>query len=436
MNLILEPDSKMLNIFNLPAVKFDDNFIWGAATAGHQVEGNNCHSDHYQREVEFDYPEKSGLACNHWELYREDVAMMKGLGLQGYRLSIEWSRIEPEEGRRDEAALARYLDLLERLKQNNIKIFVTLHHFSVPAWFDKLGGFKKRENVHYFECHTAYLAARIKDYVDFWMVSNEFNICGGNGPEAAELRANELYAHARCYHIIKLYSSAPVSSAHALRVCVPQDPFDRFDCQLAELDDWMSNEFFFHGGRTGEIVFPFRDGEDVPELKGALDYWAINYYTRRIISARKKNIDAQPYAATHLPMIERDIYLEEFFPEGLTNGLLRLKDKPVYITENGVCADDDRWRVLKMALDISALADAAKRGVDVRGYLHWSLLDNYEWGSFVPRFGLVDIDFQTFERTPKPSAYFLKDIIAQGGFDRELLRKYLPELPEFKLYSK
>ena len=124
-----------------------------------------------------------------------------------------------------------------------------------------------------------------------------------------------------------------------------------------------------------------------------------------------------------------------FYPDGLRNGLLRLTDKPIYITENGNCCDDDRWRILKLALDLAALKDAMDHGATVRGYLHWSFMDNYEWSSFIPRFGLVDVNFKTLKRTPKPSAYFFRDIIMSGGkFDGKLVQKYLPEMPVLKLY--
>lgn len=140
------------------------------------------------------------------------------------------------------------------------------------------------------------------------------------------------------------------------------------------------------------------------------------------------------YTATHQKMIDKDFYLEEVFPEGLLNGLQRLKDKPVYITENGICCDDDRWRILKLASDLAAISDAIKKGVDVRGYLHWTTMDNYEWSSFVPRFGLVHVDFKTFKRTPKNSAWFYKELIELNGFDGTLVQKYIPELPVLKLY--
>lgn len=121
------------------------------------------------------------------------------------------------------------------------------------------------------------------------------------------------------------------------------------------------------------------------------------------------------------------------YPEGMTSMLERFNDRPVYITENGCCCDDDRFRVVYLALYLSAVHDAIERGVDVRGYLYWSLMDNYEWSSFIPRFGLVHVDFETFKRTPKPSALFFKDIIARNGFSQDILRNYLSEMPSLGL---
>lgn len=128
-------------------------------------------------------------------------------------------------------------------------------------------------------------------------------------------------------------------------------------------------------------------------------------------------------------MIDKDFYLEEMYPEGMTAMLERFRDKPVYITENGCSCNDDRFRIVYLALYLSAVHDAVRRGMDVRGYLYWSLMDNYEWSSFLPRFGLVDVDFKTFERTPKPSAAFYREIIENNGFSQQILRKYLHELP-------
>jgi len=149
-----------------------------------------------------------------------------------------------------------------------------------------------------------------------------------------------------------------------------------------------------------------------------------------MIDARKKYLDGSRYQHKELKMTDlKSFYLEEMYPEGLLSILGRLRDKPIYISENGCSCDDDRFRIVYLALYWSALADAIRLEADVRGYLYWSLLDNYEWGSFKPHFGLCHVDAKNFIRTPKPSAYFYQDVIANNGFSQNILRKYLKKLP-------
>ena len=166
-----------------------------------------------------------------------------------------------------------------------------------------------------------------------------------------------------------------------------------------------------------------------PEAKGAMDFWGLNFYVRNLVNSRRKDLSAPRYPHKKLRMIDLDFYLEEMFPEGATALLDRFSDRPIHITENGCSCNDDRFRIVYMALYLSAIHDAIEHGADVRSYLYWSLMDNYEWGSFVPRFGLVDVDFKTFKRTPKPSAFFFQDVIRRNGFTQEILRKYLHEMP-------
>jgi beta-glucosidase len=198
---------------------------------------------------------------------------------------------------------------------------------------------------------------------------------------------------------------------------------------MTDYVDLVTNEFFFHAVRTGELVFPYLDAEDAPEVKGTADFWAVNYYTRHIVDARRARLEGPRFKHKELKLIPMDFYLEEMYPEGLVANVERLADRPVYITENGCAATDDRFRIVYLALTLSALHEAIDRGVDVRGYFYWSLMDNYEWGSFVPRFGLVTVDFETFQRSPKPSALFYRDIIRQNGFDGHTVHRYLNELP-------
>ena len=148
-----------------------------------------------------------------------------------------------------------------------------------------------------------------------------------------------------------------------------------------------------------------------------------------MIDARKARFNGKRYDHKELKMIDGNFYLEEMFPECMIANLGRLQDKPIYITENGCSCDDDRFRIVYIALYLSAIAEAIKLGCDVRGYLYWSLLDNFEWGSFTPKFGLYECDLKTFERTPKKSAMFYKEIIENNGFNQQILRKYLNELP-------
>ena len=402
----------MLGIFSMKErITFPDGFDWGSATAGHQIEGDNIHSSSWHREQEEHFREPSGKACNFWNLWEEDFGLLSELGHRMFRMSIEWSRIEPEEGRHDDEAL---------------------HHFSHPQWFEEKGEFRKRENADLFLRHLEFLIPKIAPYVDLWNIFNEFN--NGDSPDLYARKANCLAAHARAAALIRTFSRAPISTAHAMCPYQPHDPEDEFDVTRTRIRNWVVNDFFYHAIRTGEVLFPYRDGEEIPGLKNSCDYWSINYYTRHFVTARTAAGTAKRYECHRIRPIPRDFYLEEFYPQGLVDGLCTLRDRPVWITENGLCCDDDRLRILYLARHLQALSEAMERSCDIRGYLYWSFLDNYEWSSFVPRFGMVDVDFKTFRRTPKPSALFFRDVIRQNGFSRDLLLHYLPEFRDWKIY--
>lgn len=421
----------MYDVFSLPDTQFPEGFIWGSSTAGHQIEGNNIHSSHWKKEQEPDFLAnafyaRSGRACNHYELWREDALLLKALGQKAYRMSIEWSRIEPTKGHFEKEATEHYVKELAFLKENGIQVFVTLIHFTTPWWFSDMGGYANTENLKYFERYLDYIVPIIAPYADNWNIMNEINL--GIGEEAFKRKMSAIQFHARGYHVVKKYSKAPISTAHAFGEYTPKRHHDDFDKKMAEYVDWANNAFFFHAIRTGELVLPFMDGEICPEVKDSVDYWAINIYTRTLIDARLQNLFGTRYVHKKLDMVKTALH-NEMYPEIMIAQLTRIQDKPVIITENGCCCDDDRFRVAYLALYLSALREAMDMGVDVRGYLHWSTMDNYEWNSFVPRFGLVDVNYETFERTPKPSAYFFKEIIENNGFTQEILRKYLHELP-------
>ncbi len=425
----------MTDIFSMKAFNMPEGFLWGSATAGHQIEGDNIYSSHWEKELENlkkdhapDYA-ASGKACNHYELYEQDVNLLSDLGHRAFRMTVEWSRIQPAQGEFNKEATDHYLRELSLLQEKGIKVFLTLVHFTMPRWFDELGGFGKEENIKYFESYLEYIVPLISPYVAYWNTFNETNHASWpTGPKICTLKF-----HAMAYHLIKKYSKAPIGMAHALQFYHPYRYHDAADRLLCDHYDYINNEYFFNAIRTGEIVFPFTDGQYCPDLKGASDFWSINWYTRTMLDARKAQPVADKYNHNELTLINKKFYFDEFYAEGMLHSLTRLKDKPVFITENGCCADDDRFRIIYIAHILSALRDAIDSGVDVQGYLYWSFMDNYEWGSFLPRFGMVHCDFETFKRTPKPSAYFYKEIIENNGLNQELIRKYLSELPSVGL---
>ncbi len=423
----------MTDIFQLKSYKFPDGFIFGSSTAGHQIEGNNINSANYYSELERkskdpDY-DISGMACNNYELFKEDIKMMRDLGHKAFRMTIEWPRIQPTQDTFDEEAVEHYIEELKLLNESGIQVFLTLVHCTAPKWFADLGGFNKIENFCYFEIYLDYLLPKISSYVSYYNTFNETN----HPNISSEQKLCYLKYHAKCYALIRKYSDAPVSMAHSLHLYMPKRPRDKFDVTMTEYYDNFVNEYFFHAIRTGEAVLPGIEAEFVPGLKDSCDFWAIQWYTRDMIDARQPNQHiVGKYRHRHMDLIDMKFYFDEIYAEGMLAGIMRLRDKPVIITENGCSADDDRFRIVWIAEVLSSLSEAIDLGVDVRGYLYWSLMDNWEWGSFKPRFGLVECNFETFERKPRPSAYFYKEIIENNGFDQKILRKYLNEAPTVK----
>jgi beta-glucosidase len=351
-------------------------------------------------------------------------------------MSIEWSRIEPSEGDFKKEEIDHYLKVFESLKSRGIKISLTLVHYAFPQWFEEKGSFSDMENLKYFERYVEYVVPKVKDYVDEWCVLNEHN--GAIAPSMFDYKINSIRFHARAYHIIKRYSDKKVSTAHAFILPFAKRQSDKFDRAIQDYQDIIINEYFFHAIRTGEIVLPYKDGVYDKEVKNTCDFWAVNTYGRRIIDARKKDAYGESVAGARLDLLPKvDFrYMNEFYPENFASTLTRLSDKPVVITENGINCYDDDFRIVYILEYLSALSEVIKMGVEVKGYYHWSLLDNYEWGSFVPKFGLVSVDRENgFKRTIKRSGYFLRDIIENNGYKPEMLVKYLTETPKIKPYN-
>lgn len=387
-------------------IKFPKDFWWGAATSSYQVEGNNSNADWWAWEKRAG-KELSGQACHHYELYAQDFDIAKSLNHNAHRLSIEWSRIEPQEGKFDQREIQHYVQVIKALRDRGIEPMVTLHHFTNPSWLSEKGAWTKREIVAYFNRYSKVMVEALADQVTFWMTINEPTIylshsyLFGQWPpqEKSLIKAKAVYdhmvsAHIEVYHTIhRIYAEkslpAPqVGVAHHMpAVEIHQQylinkirlVFRDFILNFAMLNKW-------HRAK-------------------AMDFIGINYYSRNVVG---RNINLPRGKNT----LGWDIY-----PQGLYNILLKLKKyhRPIIITENGICTADDEQRWDFIAEHLKAVHRAMTDGVDVRGYLYWSLLDNFEWDKgFGPRFGLVEMDYQTFKRTVRPSALKLAQVFQDG----------------------
>jgi len=394
-------------------------FLWGTAVAGHQVEGDNTASDWWEYEQKGRLPYKSEKACDFWNRWPADFGLIERLGHNAFRFSTEWARVEPEPGRFDESAIERYVEMVKDLKARGIEPVVTLHHFVNPLWFAEKGGFEKRENLDDFARYAEKMVEALAPHVRWWITINEPMVYGyesyllGAWPPlkqdlslTARVIGNLLEAHARAYdHIHRWRPDAQVSIAKHVRIFRPHRPGHPGDHLAAWFQDYASNRAVLGAFRSGRFL-----GRRIKGLRGSWEYVGLNYYTRQ---TARFTWDAGQAFGREIPAAELGAEVNdlgwEIYPEGLYRVLLDLGrlGLPVVVTENGICAkdNDDTQRVRYLHSHLDAVKRAMKNGVDVQGYLYWTLMDNFEWAEgYAPRFGLVEVDFKTLERRPRPSA--------------------------------
>jgi beta-glucosidase len=425
----------MLSAMAADKKTFPKDFLWGTATSAHQVEGNNTNSDWWNWEITKKVPFPSGAATEHYQRYDEDFALAQSMGSNAYRLSLEWARIEPTEGTWDDAEIQHYRKVLQAAQKRGLKTFLTLHHFTSPQWVAAAGGWENPAVTEWFRNFTAKVTQTLGEYVDYWVTLNEPNVYALTGyvvgvtppgkkdiKISAKVLANFLKAHAKSYHAIhQLYPAAKVGFAHHMRVFSPANPWNPADQLLASQINGFWNFQILDSIRSGKISlslpFLFSIQEKVPELKGTLDFIGVNYYSRDFVTldlGSENKIKVVPPAAG----VETNDMGWEIFPEGFFTVLKNLKSYglPVFITENGVADASDSKRKKFLCDHVFQMARAIESGVDVRGYLHWSLTDNFEWVfGFEPRFGLVAIDYATQKRTLRASGLAYRDIIMSNS---------------------
>jgi beta-glucosidase len=419
---------------------FPINFLWGSATAAHQVEGNNTNNNWWEWEQEGGHiadGSVSGIACDQYNRFKDDIQLMKELGHQCYRFSLEWSRIEPKNGYFDANAIDHYRDILTTLIENDITPMVTLHHFTNPIWLQKMGAWENPEIIDLFERYTIHVAEELGDLIPFWNTINEPMVVallgyllGTHPPNKQDMgtfgkvAVNLLKSHGKAYNAIhrtvKSAKRPQVGIVHNVVAFEPYNPNSAGDKRETKFRDQTFNWWILDSIESGIIKAPFGKNEEEDYFKNSTDFIGMNYYFRFLMKEGTFNLIPGPG--------EKNDMGNEIYPEGLFNLLVSAKkyNKPIYITENGICTSDDRRRCKFILQHLMATHRALQQGVDVKGYIYWSTLDNFEWAEgFAMRFGLVEMNYDTLERIPRPSAYLYRDIIQKNRITKEMQDQYL-----------
>ena len=413
-------------------------FLLGTATAAHQIEGGNDNdwTDWEKGSFADGTPhiangDQSGLADDSWNRLDEDLAMMQALGVNAYRFSVEWSRVEPVQGQWDEVALARYREWAQRLRAAHIEPLVTLHHFTLPHWVQAQGGLLGDQLPDELAAYTRHVALALGADVDFWCPINEINVVAAQGwlsgvwppgvkndtLSQAKVMVNLLKAHARMAAALRESDQLDadgdgratlITTAHHVRIFQPAS-HSALDTGIAALTDDFVNEAIPRAFKTGHVKLYIPGtidlDEEVPGLQDSIDVLGLNYYTRDMVRADLSSASfSQLYYRLGRPTTDQgwDIY-----PDGLYLLLTRFSAYgwPLYVTENGLADSAGTTRPLYLAQHLAAIEAAVAQGADVRGYFHWSLLDNFEWADgFSARFGLFHVDYATGrERSSTPA---------------------------------
>ena len=439
---------------------FPESFLWGAATSAYQIEGSpladGAGPSIWHRFVRtpgrIANGETGDIACDHYRRYKGDVALMRELGLNAYRFSISWSRIFPEgTGRVNQGGIDFYSRLVDELLAAGIRPNATLFHWDLPAALDDRGGWLNRDVAEWFADYATTMYRALDDRVTMWATLNEPWVVtdGGylHGPLAPGHR-NLFEAPIATHHLMLSHARAVQAyravGKHQVGLVVNLEPkyaasdseADRAATSRAE--SYMNRQYLdpvFFGSYPQELIdgfgeaWPAIPAADFDILKTPIDFLGVNYYTRGLTKADDSVIVKRASRVRN----PRATYTEtgwEVFPQGLTDTLTWVRDRygsiPIYITENGaafydppVAQDgriDDPLRVDYFRKHISAVHDAMQQGVDIRGYFCWSLLDNFEWAlGYAKRFGIIHVDYETLERTPKASARYYAEVIRTKG---------------------
>lgn len=411
-------------------------FYLGASTAAHQIEGNNIHSDFWAQEqmVNSIFEEPSLDAVDHYNRYQEDIDLLRGAGFNAYRFSIEWARIEPEKGNFDLKEMKHYLDVIDYCKQSGIEPFITLHHFSSPKWLITEGGWESESTIEYFKKYTEFVVSNLGDSVKFICTINEANMGiqlaaiierilkqMGINPQVGISAAMGDNMKEQMLETEKVFGlkSGEVANTFLSQRTEKGDQII-IDCHIAAREVIRSINKEIKVGFSLSL-HDLQTGDDSPEAKERVakaweaeflhylpaikedDFFGVQNYTREIFTAEGVQKVDDESRLTEMGY--------EDYPEALEHVVRKVHEEfkgDIYITENGIAASDDTKRVKFIDVVADGVNQMISDGLPIKGYFHWSLMDNFEWQKgFSMRFGLVEVDRVTQKRNPKPSLYHL-----------------------------
>jgi beta-glucosidase len=405
---------------------FPNGFLWGASTAGHQVEGGNVNADMWPLEwVEHSrFVEPSGDACDHYHRYPEDIANLAGLGLNAYRFSLEWSRIEPEPGFFSRAALDHYRRMIACCLESGVTPVVTYNHFTVPRWFGAEGAWLNQAAPDRFGRYAEAVTARLGDLLTWVVTLNEPNVltvlaatgvlpAGAGQGESLEAQADgSVDGSAEAANTPRMgILGAPVAqmaAAHRKAVqAIKSGPGDTkvgWSLALVDLQSVDGGEERWQQARQHSQLDWLETSRD-DDFVGVQTYSRNRFGPDGVLPPPDGSVTMHTGWEAYQPALGHTVRTAS-----------EVAGVPVIVTENGMATEDDEARITYTTGALQGLAEAMADGVDVRGYLHWTLLDNFEWMSgYAPRFGLVEVDRTTYDRTTKASARWLGGVARDNG---------------------
>lgn len=418
---------------------FPTDFLWGTASAAHQVEGGNTNNDWWAWEQAGHTQSPSGLACNWWDLSTAlaDLDRAAELNTNAHRLSLEWSRIEPEPSVFDEDAIAQYRALLEGMHSRGIQPMVTLHHFTNPRWLVEKGDFQSDVVVDYFQRYTKKVVEKLGDLIPHWITFNEpivyfylrhmakqFPPPQDGAGWAAGLRGLRymLAAHAAAYETIKAqYPHTQVGVAKQFRPFEAWPNGNALDRWWARRISWLFNDVWMQAMHTGWLGWPLGRGR-IRGLAGTFDFVGINYYTRNFVRFPKLETNQWPEGTP----LSDDAY-GEIYPRGIYWSIQQALSykKPIFITENGLPDSRDKNRSAFIITHLHQIWHAISFNYPVMGYYHWSLTDNFEWErGWSQRFGLYELNPETQERTLRDSGRLYGEIAHARAITTPMIERY------------